>query len=525
MNILHRPSLTPLRCVGRLILATAFLPLAAALADEAPKVPGITVDPSPLPQITGTISTFAPVVEKVAPSVVTISTSKLVKRGEAPGGGTNPNEQLFRRFFGIPDDEEIPNPGNRRRGGSGGGGGGNNNGGSEGKMRKQNIGLGSGVIVSADGHVLTNNHVIDGADEILVTIGNEKHQYMAKKIGTDPGTDIAVLKIEATNVRPIVFADSDKLRVGDLAIAVGNPFGLTQSVTMGIISALGRSGTGITDYENFIQTDASINPGNSGGALVDTQGRLIGVNTAIFSRTGGNQGIGFAVPANLAQSVMQSIISTGRVTRGYLGIGLGPIDEDLVKQLSLPSTDGAIVTQVETGSPSEKSGIAAYDVVVAINGRKVEGPRELRLFVATLAPGTKADVKLLRDGKEKTITVTLAERPNQKVASNGQDEPKNADPDVLDGVTVGDIDTETRKKFEIPESIKKGVVVLTIDNESASAEAGIRVGDVIVDINRTPVNDAKQAVDLSEKLKKEKKVLLRVSTKGANRLVIVEHKD
>jgi len=524
MKIPSSISLHPLRRAGQFALATAFLPLALTFAEETPKAPGVKVDPSPIPQTTVSVTTFAPVVEKVAPSVVTISTSKMVKPGAAgSGGGNNLNEQLFRRFFGIPDDEEIPNPGQQRRRPQGGGSGS----GKEGRAQKQNIGLGSGVIVTAEGHVLTNNHVIEGADEIVVIIGNEKREYKAKKIGTDPGTDIAVLKIEAPNVRPIVFADSDKLRVGDLAIAIGNPFGLTQSVTMGIVSALGRE-TGIMGgggYENFIQTDASINQGNSGGALVDTEGRLIGINTAIFSRSGGSVGIGFAVPANLAQGVMKQILTTGRVTRGYLGIGMEPVTEDIQKKLKLPSAEGVVVTQVEPNSPSEKAGIQNYDVVTAINGRKLEGPKELRLFVASLAPGSKAEVKVLRDGNEKTFSITLAERPNQRVAGNEPDEPKAEDPDVLDGVTVGDIDGDSRKKFDIPESIKKGVVVLALEDDSASAEAGLRVGDVILDIDRTPVDDAKQAVDLSEKLKKEKKVLLRVATKGIARLVSVEHKE
>jgi serine protease Do len=293
---------------------------------------------------------------------------------------------------------------------------------------------------------------------------------------------------------------------------------------MGIISALGRGGTGITDYENFIQTDASINPGNSGGALVDTQGRLIGINTAIFSRSGGNQGIGFAVPANLAHSVMESIMKTGRVSRGFIGIGLQPLTEDLAKQFKLDSTKGALVTQVEPKSPAEKAGIESGDVVLDVNGKSMEGPSELRMYVAAISPGTKIDVKVWRDGKEKSIPVTLVERPAQNVASN--DEPAaTEDPDVLDGVTVGDIEPELRKQFDIPESVKGGVVVTKIDADSPSAEAGIRSGDVILEIDRKPVANAKEAVDMSEKLKKKKQVLRRVSTKGASRYVLVEHKD
>jgi serine protease Do len=539
MKLLNCFSHTPLRLVGRIALATAIAPFALAQDAAKPegKMPPIKVDPTPLPQVAGTLTTFAPVVDKVAPSVVTISTSKMVKRGAGGGGGSeggNPlNDPLFRRFFGIPDDDDNAAPAPNPRRGQGGRRGGNNNddnsGAGEGKKHKQSIGLGSGVIVSAEGHILTNNHVIEGADEILVTIGNQKHEYKAKKIGTDPATDIAVLKIEATDLKPVVFADSDKLRVGDLAIAVGNPFGLTQSVTMGIISAVGRD-TGITDFGNFIQTDASINPGNSGGALVDTEGRLVGINTAIFSRSGGNMGIGFAVPANLAHSVMEGIMKNGKVTRGFLGIGLQPVSEELAKQFGLGSTNGALVNEVQPKSAAEKAGIEAGDVVVGVNEKKINDPNELRLFVASFAPGTKVDVKVLRDGKEKSVSVTLGERPGQKIAST--DEPAaNEDPDVLDGVTVGDLDANARKQFEVPDNIKSGVVVTKVDPDSPSAEAGIKEGDVILEISkgtwadRKSVSSAKEAVELSEQLKKEKSVTLRVSTKGASRYVVVARKD
>ena len=386
----------PLFCsISALLLGAALAPL--GLADDMPTV---KVDPKPLPQVAGTLTTFAPVVEKVAPSVVTIATSKMVSRAKNPYF----NDPLFRRFFGIPDDGEQPG----EEAPKGGGGGG--------KKHLERFGLGSGVIVSPEGHILTNNHVIEGADEIIVTLGNEKHEYKARKIGADPSTDIAVLKIEPTaKLHEITFADSDKLRVGDLAIAVGNPFGLTQSVTMGIVSALGRSTDAhITDYENFIQTDASINPGNSGGALVDTEGRLIGINTAIFSKSGGNQGIGFAVPSNLARSVMESLIKNGKVSRGFLGIALQPLSDDLAKAFKLEGDTGALVAEVTPKSPAEKAGIKSGDVVVAVNGKKVEGPRELQLMVAAISPGTKVDVKLVRDGAEKMVNVELAERPGNK---------------------------------------------------------------------------------------------------------------
>jgi serine protease Do len=493
----------PLFCsIAALVLSVTAGPIL-----RADDMPTVKVDPKPLQQVPGTLTTFAPIVEKVSPSVVTIATSKMVSQAKNPYF----NDPLFRRFFGIPEEggEEQGEQAPRGRGG---------------KKHLERFGLGSGVIVSPEGHILTNNHVIEGADEIIVTLGNEKHEYKARKIGADPSTDIAVLKIEPNaKLHEITFADSDKLRVGDIAIAVGNPFGLTQSVTMGIVSALGRSDTHITDYENFIQTDASINPGNSGGALVDVEGRLIGINTAIFSRTGGNQGIGFAVPSNLARSVMDSLIKNGKVSRGFLGIALQPLSDELAKAFKLPGDTGALVAEVTAHSPAEKAGIKAGDVVVAVNGKKVEGPRELQLLVAGISPGTKVDVKLVRDGGEKTVNVELAERPTNRLAANEQPE-KSGDPDVLDGVTVGDINGETRKKFGLPEDAS-GVVITEVDPESPSAEAGLKAGDVIHEINREPINSAKQAVELSEKVKTEKKVLLRVSTKGSSRYVVVERKD
>ena len=496
-------------------LLTALAPFAPAAEAPKPdgKLPEIKLDATPLPEGTGRY-TFAPIVEKVSPSVVTIATSKLQKRNRNPYF----NDPMFRRYFGLPDedsgDEDSAKP---QKGGSG-------------KKRLERVGLGSGVIVGADGYILTNNHVIDGADEIIVTLGKEKHEYKATKIGNDPATDIAVLKIDATGLSAVTFTDSAKVRVGDIVIAVGNPFGLTQTVTMGIVSALGRKGIerGMspgdnTRYEDFIQTDASINPGNSGGALVDAEGRLIGINTAIFSMSGGNQGIGFAVPGNLARSVMESLIKTGRVSRGFLGVALQPLSEDLAKQFKMEGSNGALIAEVTGKSPAEKAGLQSGDVVVEVGGKKVEGPTELQMTIASMTPGSKAELKVIRDGKDKNFTVELTERPAMKGLAAAEP-PKAADPDVLDGVTVADIDADARKKFDLPDGLK-GVVIAEIDADSPSAEAGLKVGDVILEANREPITSSKQAVDLSEKLKKEKKVLLRVSTKGASRYVVVERKD
>ncbi len=524
------PSIKPL--VAALLLMLPSLPaLAQDTPPETPKAPPaeVKIDPTPVQTKAGFFTSFAPIVEKVAPSVVTISTSKNVQNTLR----NNPllNDPYFRRFFGTPDEDEEsdsvrpPAPRSRRnpqipqspknpQGEKNGG-----------KVQRQAMGLGSGVIVSADGHILTNNHVIEGADDIEVTIGNGngERKYKAKKIGTDPGTDLAVLKIEAKNLPAIVFGDSDKIRVGDIAVAVGNPFGLTQSVSMGVVSAVSRGGMGIVDYENFIQTDASINPGNSGGALVDIEGRLIGLNTAIYSRSGGNQGIGFAVPANLAHATMNSILKHGRVVRGYLGTVIQPLTEELSNAFNIADQNGALVSELEPNGPAAKAGIEKGDVIIEVAGKKVEGPRELRLLVGGMPPGTRIDVKIFREGKAKVIPLELGELPSKQGALPVE-EPKSTEPDVLDGVTVADIDPALRKELEIPESIQ-GVVITNIDPESESAAAGLKRGDVIHEINRRSVTSAKQAIELSEKVKTEKKVLLRVSTNGQSRYVVVGMKE
>ena len=379
------------------------------------------------------------------------------------------------------------------------------------------------MIVSSDGYIITNNHVVDGADDISVTIGNSTHDYPAKKIGTDPGTDVAVIKIDAKDLPAVTFSDSDKLRPGDIVIAVGNPFGLTQSATMGVVSAVGRGNMGIIDYENFIQTDASINMGNSGGALVDYQGRLVGINTAIFSRSGGNQGIGFAVPANLARTVMESILKNGKVQRGFLGVGLQALNDDLVKAFKVPNDSGALISEVQPDSPAAKAGIQNGDVIVAVDDKKVENPRELQLTIAGLAPGSKVDLKVFREGQPRTVAVNLSERPGKGLLAPPSPEATEEVPDVLDGVTVADVDADIRKELNLPENTK-GVVITQIDPDSPSAIAGLQKGDVVLEINRQPVANAKQAVDMSEKVKKEKSVLLRVQSKGATRFVTVEKK-
>jgi serine protease Do len=449
------------------------------------------------------ITSFAPIVEKVAPSVVTVYTTKNVRQDLRAAPGMD--NELLRRFFG------------------GGGQGGQGNFGQPEKTQ----GLGSGVIVSPDGQILTNNHVIEGADEILVRLGSGDREYKATKIGSDPGTDLAVLKINAKDLPAVTFADSDKARIGDMVLAIGNPFGLGQTVTSGIISAVSRAGMGIVDYENFIQTDASINPGNSGGALVDAEGRVVGINTAIYSRSGGNMGIGFAVPSNLARQVFQSLHEKGRVVRGYLGMGIQTLTSGLARVLKLPEgTVGALVREVEPGSPSEKAGVVSGDVVIGLNGNKIESDRQLRLSVSGMAPGTNVTLKLLRDGKEKELPAKLGELPDRnRIAGNdGGMAPQGGKSNILDGITVGNIDEATRRDQRLSPRLQ-GALITAVEPDSAGYEAGLRPGDIVTEINRQPVKDADEAIALGDKIEKDDSVLLRVySRNGGSRYVALSPK-
>src|SRR5437667_1598116 len=392
-------------------------------------VVSVSVSDSPLERSAKFASSFAPVVKKVAPAVVNVFTTKTV-RNPMPEIVPFFDDPFWRRFFGSPFGD---------------------NGGRRAPRTFKERSLGSGVIVTKDGYILTNNHVVDGADEIKVALTKDKKQYTAKVIGRDPKTDVAVLKIEAKDLTFITFADSDRLEVGDVMLALGNPFGIGQTVTMGIVSATGRGGMNIEDYEDFIQTDAAINPGNSGGALVDAEGRLIGINTAIISRTGGSQGVGFAIPANLARSVLDQLISKGKVERGFLGVGIQDLNPDLARQFGLPEdSNGALVAELTEKSAAAEAGLKRDDVIIELNGTPVKDRRNLQLMVGRLSPGDKVSVKVLRDGKEKSFTVTLKEMPEQRLAS-ANNEPGNNESDALNGLTVGDIDSAARSQFNIPD--------------------------------------------------------------------------
>jgi serine protease Do len=446
----------------------------------------------------GAIASFAPIVEKVAPTVVTVFTTQSVSQTVLP---SPLSDEALREFFGG----QLPQ-----------------------KQGKQTLeGLGSGVIVSADGYILTANHVVAKADEIMVGLGAELRKYKAKKVGADPGTDVALLKIEEKNLPAITFADSDKARAGDVVLALGNPFGLRQTVTMGIISAVGRGGMGIVDYENFIQTDAAINMGNSGGALVDTEGRLLGINTAIFTRTGGSQGVGFAIPANLARDVMRSLREKGRVVRGYIGTSVQTLTPELADAFKLKEATGALVGEVSPKSPAEKAGIKSGDVITSVNGKKIGDARELRLMIGSMAPGTKVQIEVNREGQKKTFGVDLAEMPAAAAQPAPEASPEQgAEPEkstVFGGIVVADITDDVREALSLPKEIQ-GAVIVAIDTASPAAEAGLRMGDVIQEVNKQPVKNAKDLVALSNKLKPNEKILMRVYSQGRSGYVALEPK-
>jgi serine protease Do len=486
----------------------AFVGPSASAKSSTNPPPKLIIQDTPLSRDVRAGTSFAPIVKKVAPSVVNIySTMTIHERA-------NPlfNDPFFRRFFG---GDSGPQPRDRKA-----------------------ESLGSGVIVSSDGYILTAAHVVEGADTVKVALESGEQEFDAKVIGADPPTDIAVLKIEIKkNLSAVTIADSDKLEVGDIVLAVGNPFAVGQTVTMGIVSAVGRGGFGINGYENFIQTDAAINPGNSGGALVDAEGRLIGINTAILSRSGGYQGVGFAVPANMARFVMDQLVAYGKVSRGYLGINIQPLTPELAKEFHLPDeSSGVLVGGISPNSAAAKAGVEDGDLITELDGKKITDPRSLQLLVAQSRPGTRVTLKLLRgesEGKpvEKTVTATLAALPQEAIAAmgggNGQKAPgqSNAN-DVLDGVEVTDLDSVARRQFDIPQAVQ-GVLVSSVDEDSYAAQAGLRGGDVIVAIDKKAVHSAQQAVDLSEKIKAAR-VLLRVWSRsgggiGGTRYLVVEN--
>ena len=367
------------------------------------------------------------------------------------------------------------------------------------------------MIVTQDGYVLTNNHVIEGAKTVTVTLP-DKREFTGRIVGSDPKSDIAVVKIDGTQLPTVSWGDSSRLQVGEYVLAVGNPFGLNSTVTLGIVSALGRGHMGITQYEDFIQTDAAINPGNSGGALVNTKGELIGINTAIFSQTGGYQGVGFAVSSGMSKPIYESLVKTGKVVRGYLGIGIQDLNHDLAKSFGVKSSNGAVVTDVKEEGPADKAGIKQGDVILSFQGAPIEDAVTLQRAVTRTAVGSKATVKVLRDGHEQELSVTLAELPDtQQVAKAEIESPDQP----LAGLAVQELDRETAQELGLKGKIQ-GVVVTNVDPESEAERAGLMPGDIIREINRKPVTSMKEFDRAASSLKKGQTVLVLINRRGAS---------
>jgi serine protease Do len=431
---------------------------------------------------------FAAILKPALPAVVSIISSRVVKVPQTPFF----NDPFFQQFFGG----QFPRP----------------------PQQQREMGLGSGVIVSPDGYILTNNHVVEKATEIKVMLA-DKRQFPGKVIGTDPKTDIAVVKIAATSLPTLTLADSSKLQVGDYAFAIGNPFGVGETATMGIISATGRNGLDIEDYEDFIQTDASINPGNSGGALLDARGELIGINTAILSGgSGGNQGIGFAIPINMAKYVMDEILKHGKVVRGYIGIGIQELTPALAKAFGVPSEKGALIGNVVPESPGAKAGLQRGDVITELNGQPITGPNDLRLKVATMAPGTTVHLKMNRGGTVHDVNVTLGETPAAQNAANAAGGQAANSP--MRGVQVDELTADIRQQLGLKPDVK-GVVITDVQDGSPAAEAGLQRGDVIEQINRQPVNSVADYQRLIGQAGKQTLVLL-VNRRGSTTFVVVQ---
>ncbi|MGA1237362.1 MAG: DegQ family serine endoprotease [Limisphaerales bacterium] len=448
---------------------------------------------------TGLVSSYAPMIQKTAPAVVNVFTSKTIRRPDSYGMMPFFNDPNFQRFFGDRFRRMPQTP-----------------------RSFEQRSLGSGVIVTANGYILTNDHVVNGADEIKITFENSGKEYEAEIIGRDPETDIAVLKVDADNLPHATFADSDLVLVGDVVLAIGNPFGIGQTVTQGIVSAVGRGGMGIENYEDFIQTDAAINPGNSGGALIDAQGRLVGINTAILSQTGGNHGVGFAIPSNLVRSVLNQIVDTGEVRRGFLGVNIQNLTPDLAEEFGLKNNLGALVAEVTSNSAAEEAGIKRGDVITAINNKPVRDNNALRNLIGQATPGSNIEVSLVRGGKEKTLTATLKALPGSKDVSSSKSSGSPDDEGALRGVGVADLSPQTRSEFNVPEEVE-GAVINGINPDSDAYKAGLREGDVILEINRERVRNAEEAVEACNE-SRDGTTLVNFWRDGAHRYVVVREK-
>jgi serine protease Do len=441
-------------------------------------------------QIMETGRAFSDIVASVSPSVVNISTSKVVRKDSNPLF-----EDPFFDFFMPFHDFGMPK-----------------------KWKERS--LGSGVVVSSDGYIITNNHVVEKADEIKVTLLDRK-SYKGRIVGADPKTDIAIIKIDADNLMTLVWGDSDKLQVGEFVLAIGSPYGLSNTVTMGIISAVGRANVGIADYEDFIQTDAAINPGNSGGPLVNIKGEIIGINTAIFSRTGGYQGIGFAVPSNMVRLIMEQLIQKGKVTRGWIGVTIQELTPELAQEFGLKKSKGALVSDVVKNSPAARAGIKRGDVIVEFNGKEVRDVSSLRNMVAQTKTGSEIKLRIFRAGKEFTIKVNILELPREVAEIVPDQLPDDGESRFLTGLTVMNLTREIVRQLGFTKD-EKGVVVVKVEPGSPADDAEIRKGDIIKEINKKEIYTIEDYNRLIANLQEEESLLLFINRGGKSFYVILK---
>ena len=438
---------------------------------------------------------FTDLAEKLGPTVVNVYTTQTVEMSSSPHQFFPDDMEIpepFKRFFGLPDQNQEPQ-----------------------KREFKRTSLGSGVIVTTDGYILTNNHVVEDADEINVTLSTFE-EYEATIIGRDPKSDVALIKINPNHDLPAVsFGDSDDLKVGEWVLAIGNPFGLQQTVTAGIVSAKGRS-INNESYGNFIQTDASINPGNSGGPLFNLKGEMVGVNTAIFSRTGGNIGIGFAIPVNMAKNVFAQLKETGKVARGWLGVMIQQVTADLAKSFNLERPIGALVGQVIPDSPAAKAGLQSGDVIISYNGKEVSQMTMLPAMVASTEVGSKAKIELIRDGKKMDITVEIGILEEEEAVLAGTETGTSKKL----GMTVQELTPKLAESLGIEET--EGLIITDVDPDSSAAEAGILRGDIILEINREKVADVAQYKKALQAAENKKSVLLLIQRDKNTRFVVIE---
>ncbi|MEW6002037.1 MAG: DegQ family serine endoprotease [Nitrospirota bacterium] len=441
-----------------------------------------TATPKVPRQIMETSKAFSEIVNVISPAVVNISTTKVLKRNSGPF-----LEDPFFDLFSPFHDFRIPK-----------------------KWKEQS--LGSGVIVSSEGYIITNNHVVERADEIKITLF-DKRTFRGKMVGADPKTDIAVLRIDADNLPTIQWGNSENLQVGEFVLSIGNPYGLNHTVTMGIISAVGRANVGIADYEDFIQTDAAINPGNSGGPLVNIKGELIGINTAIFSRTGGYQGIGFAVPSNMARLIMDHLVKKGKVVRGWVGITIQELTPELAQKFNLRQTKGALVSDVARNSPAEKAGIIRGDIIVEFNGREVKDVSSLRNMVAQSKVGTEISMKLLRASKEYAVRVIITELPIEMTEVLSSQQPEDSELETFTGLTVTDLTKEIARQLGLSKE-ERGVIVARVEPGSIADEAGIKKGDIIKEVDKKKVENLEDFNRITSIIKRNETVLLFINRGG-----------